>query len=152
MSQRSRDAVFSVTFRYALISLLEIARAGEGLRASTIAERHNLSVRYLANVLTDLKRLGLVTSQKGRHGGYVLGRAPEQINLLVLQQGLAGSGRSQAAEGTPGSQRRDGNPPESWRSGGGSMEADRWLTAMENRWHQELANTTLVDISGMAGE
>lgn len=140
--------MFSVTFRYALISLLDIAGAGEGLRASTIAERHNLSGRYLASVLTDLKRLGLITSQKGRNGGYILSRSPEQINLLVLQQGLAGSGRSPGAEGTPGSQQRDGDAPEPRTPGDGTKAADRWLAAMEERWHRELANTTLVDISG----
>lgn len=132
--------MFSVTFRYALISLLDIAVADVGLRASTIAERHNLSVRYLANVLTDLRRLGLVTSQKGRNGGYVLCRAPSEINLLALHQGLAGSGRSSAN----GSDRTA--PQDAGANPGRSMAADCWLAAVEERWRRELANTSLADI------
>jgi Rrf2 family protein len=139
--------VFSVTFRYALISLLEIAAAEVGLRASTIAERHNLSVRYLANVLTDLKRLGLVTSQKGPNGGYVLCKTPAAINLLALHQGLAGSGRTPAAVNGDG-----GTAQEAGAKAGGSLAADRWLAAVEDRWHRELANTSLDDIKELALE
>ncbi len=125
-------SVFSVTFRYALISLLEIAAATEGLRAGVIASRHNLSGRYLSNVLSDLKRLGLVTSQKGRKDGYQLARPASQINLLLLYQGLAGASADEAGE--PGS------------AGGESCRADQWLRGVERRWRQELGNTNLTDV------
>lgn len=128
----SRHSVFSVTFRYALISLLEIAAATEGLQAGVIASRHNLSGRYLSNVLSDLKRLGLVTSQKGRKGGYQLARPAHDINLLLLYQGLAGAG----AEGS-GEQGPDGTE---------SCRADQWLRAVERRWREELGNTNLADV------
>lgn len=126
MSPRS---VFSVTFRYALISLLEIAAATEGLQAGVIASRHNLSGRYLSNVLSDLKRLGLVTSQKGRKGGYQLARPASEINLLMLYQGLAGGeeGAEPCGEGT-------------------KCRADQWLETVEQRWRGELINTNLADV------
>ena len=83
--------LFSATFRYALISLLEIASSEVGLNGTDIARRHNISTTYMANVLSDLKRLGFLSSRKGRYGGYSLCRLPEEINLLAIHQGLAGS-------------------------------------------------------------
>lgn len=73
--------MFSVTFRYSLISLLELAASQEGVQASVIASRHHLYGRYVANVLAERKRLGLVVSQKGRHGGYRLTRPVADIDL-----------------------------------------------------------------------
>lgn len=117
--------MLSVTFRYALISLLEIA-AQDGLQASVIAERHQLSSRYLANVLSDLRRLGLVSSQKGRKGGYQLARSPETISLLDLQIGI--SGRRAEQKESP---------------------VDQWIEALEKRWMNELANTNLSNLSDL---
>ena len=50
--------MFSATFRYALISLLEIAGSEDGVNTAVIAQRHNIPGTYLANVLRDLRRLG----------------------------------------------------------------------------------------------
>lgn len=117
--------MLSVTFRYALISLLEIA-AQEGLQASVIAERHQLSSRYLANVLSDLRRLGLVISQKGRKGGYQLARSPETITLLDLQIGISGQ-RTQRIH----------------------SPVDDWIQALEERWLNDLASTNLCKLSDL---
>ena len=118
--------LFSATFRYALIGLLEIARAEQGIKAAEIAERHSISGRYLANVLNELRRLGLVTSQKGRHGGYQLARQPEQIDLLEIHQGLAGSADHEARVIPSG--------------------AEAWLLSLETRWRAELAATSLEEL------
>ncbi|KEF42567.1 MAG: hypothetical protein ER33_04685 [Cyanobium sp. CACIAM 14] len=120
--------MFSSTFRYAVISLLEIAGAKEGVNTAAIAERHNIPGTYLASVLSDLRRLGLILSQKGRRGGYLLAKPPEEINLLALQQGLAGS--SEPLAGT----------------GQAVTGAEIWLQTVEDRWRQELGTTTLGDV------
>lgn len=114
--------MLSVTFRYTLISLLEIA-ANDGLQASVIAERHQLSGRYLAHILSDLRRLGLVSSQKGRKGGYQLARSAETITLLDLQLGISGS-----------------------REPFNQSPVDGWIQALEQRWLQDLANTSLASL------
>jgi Rrf2 family protein len=120
--------LFSATFRYALISLLEIAGSEDGVNTAVIAQRHNIPGTYLANVLRDLRRLGVIVSQKGRRGGYLLAKPPEQIDLLAMHRGLAGS-----------------NDP-----AGSKLQApsgaEVWLQAIENRWRQELANTSLRDV------
>jgi len=115
--------LLSVTFRYAPISLLEIA-ANDGLQASVIAERHQLSSRYLANVLCDLRRLGLVISQKGRKGGYHLARSAETITLLDLQLGITGS-----------------------REPLNHSPVESWIQELKERWLQDLASTSLASLS-----
>ncbi len=121
--------MFSATFRYALISLLEIASAADGVNTATIADRHRLPATYLANVLRDLRRLGLIVSQKGHRGGYQLAVTPEQINLLSLQEGLAGATAPDA-------------PLPDHPAGG----AEIWLQSIERRWRQQLASTSLLDV------
>ena len=122
--------MFSATFRYALISLLEIASSEAGVNATDIARRHAISATYLANVLSDLRRLGLVKSQKGRRGGYQLTRNPEQINLLMLHQGLAGSPQQKPDI--------DANP------------AIRWLEGLEQRWLDDLERANLSELQRFA--
>jgi Rrf2 family protein len=124
--------LFSATFRYALISLLEIASSEAGLNGNDIARRHSLSTTYMANVLSELKRLGILHSRKGRYGGYFLCRLPDEINLLMLQQGLAGS--HLALEREP------------------ATPVERWLWQLEARWQAELAATTLSDLQRFAAD
>ena len=126
--------MFSTTFRYALISLMELARS-QGLRqASTIASQFNLSQHYLSVVLRELRKLGLVESQKGKHGGYRLSCDLTQVNLLTLHRSLAGSSQDGEAE---------------LESRLGAGEAEIWLQQVAQRWSQELASTTLADLQSL---
>ncbi|MCS5693768.1 Rrf2 family transcriptional regulator [Cyanobium sp. FGCU-6] len=126
--------MFSTTFRYALISLLELAAGEQTLQAGSIARRHGLSVHYLAVVLRDLRRQGLIDSQKGNRGGYRLLRPAEEINLLHLYRSLAGAS---------GEQETSGLPPEGGVRLGG---AQGWLQEMADRWATDLGATTLADV------
>ena len=127
--------LFSTTFRYALICLLELAESEDTLQASRIAAKFQLSPHYLSVVLRELRRLGLIESHKGNRGGYRLLQSAEQINLLVLHRSLAGSPAEQAvdAEGPAKS-----GPPQG--------TADRWLKGVAQRWASELAATSLADL------
>ena len=126
--------MFSTTFRYALICLLELTESEETLQASRIAGKFRLSPHYLSVVLRELRRLGLIESQKGNRGGYRLLLPAERINLLSLQRSLAGS----AAAATPLESPNPSGPPEG--------AADRWLKGITQRWSSELASTTLADL------
>lgn len=135
--------MFSTTFRYALISLLELADSDALLQANTLASRYRLSPHYLAVVLADLRRLGLVQSHKGKNGGYRLACEPCQVNLLHLYHSLAG-GQSEISQGleiTNGHHNPETLP-----------KADRWLQELIDRWTAELATTTLADLQGLAEE
>jgi len=123
-------SVFSTTFRYSLISLVELAREARILQTRQIAARFELSPHYLSVVLRELRRLGLVESVKGNRGGYRLLRPAAEINLLELYRSLAGS---------------DGNGLHGLANPARSP-ADAWLQNLAERWDQDLANVSLLDL------
>ncbi|MFQ5960886.1 MAG: RrF2 family transcriptional regulator [Candidatus Methylomirabilales bacterium] len=51
------------------------------LRIEDIAQRQDIPVRYLEQLLLILKRGGYLESKRGVRGGYTLARAPYQITL-----------------------------------------------------------------------
>jgi Rrf2 family protein len=79
---------------YGLRCLLRLARAGDGhsLTIPEIAAAENLSVPYVAKLLTVLRQAGLIESVRGRTGGYHLSWPPAEIRLgsvlLVLGEPL----------------------------------------------------------------
>ena len=78
---------------YALLALLELASSyneGEPLQIRQIAAKQNIPDRYLEQLLATLRRCGLVRSQRGAKGGYVLGREPWKITLLEVVYCLEG--------------------------------------------------------------
>jgi Rrf2 family protein len=79
---------------YALLALLELTAyydAGEPLQIRQIAAQQSIPDRYLEQLLATLRRGGLVHSQRGAKGGYILGREPWQITLLDVINCLEGS-------------------------------------------------------------
>jgi Rrf2 family protein len=54
------------------------------LSAARIAARMNIPARFVAHVLSDLARAGLVVASAGRRGGYRLAVPPDQIDLLRI--------------------------------------------------------------------
>jgi Rrf2 family protein len=69
---------------YALLALLELGRcfeSGEPMQIRQIAAQQNIPDRYLEQLLATLRRAGLVRSQRGAKGGYLLARSPWQITL-----------------------------------------------------------------------
>jgi len=46
-----------------------------------IAQRHHIPLKYLEQILLELKRGGILESRRGVRGGYTLARAPEEISV-----------------------------------------------------------------------
>jgi Rrf2 family protein len=69
--------------RYALRALIFIARSGgmAPVPISAIAADQRLPRKFLEAILLDLKNGGLVTSYRGKAGGYRLARAAGQISF-----------------------------------------------------------------------
>ncbi|MEN6461338.1 MAG: Rrf2 family transcriptional regulator [Syntrophomonas sp.] len=69
--------------RYGLRAMLDLALSQEQgpITTRSIAERQNISERYLEQLLIPLKTAGLVKSIRGSQGGYILGRNPEKITV-----------------------------------------------------------------------
>ena len=81
--------------RYALYIMLDLARREDEACVSlkTIADRHDISMKYLEAIVGSLKRAGLVESTRGKEGGYRLNRSPEDYSvgeiLRCLEDNLA---------------------------------------------------------------
>ncbi|WP_454289576.1 RrF2 family transcriptional regulator [Rhizobium arsenicireducens] len=67
--------------KYALRALSALARAEAGapLQISEIAERQKIPKKFLEQILLDLKHNGMVTSRRGKQGGYLLLRPADEI-------------------------------------------------------------------------
>jgi Rrf2 family protein len=78
---------------YALLALLELAthyHQGEPLQIRQIAALQNIPDRYLEQLLATLRRGGIIRSQRGAKGGYVLVREPREITVLDVVIALEG--------------------------------------------------------------
>jgi Rrf2 family protein len=75
---------------YGLRCLLRLARVGEGqaLTIPEIAESEKLSPPYVAKLLSVLRQAGLITSVRGRTGGYLLSRPPTEMRLGEVMRTL----------------------------------------------------------------
>lgn len=76
-------------------AMLTLAAESPGtMTADRLAEAQHLPVKFLENILVELRRGGLVVSQRGAEGGYRLARPPSEItaaDVLRLVDGpLAG--------------------------------------------------------------
>ena len=72
--------------RYALRVMLDLAQhRDEGyISLKTIADRQGYSVKYLEMIVGSLKRAGLLSSTRGKEGGYKLNRPPEEYTIGAL--------------------------------------------------------------------
>jgi Rrf2 family protein len=74
---------------YALIALTHLAKEPEGfISARRIAQRHNVPLPLLMNILKTLTQEGLVQSVRGPRGGYSLALPPDEITLCRLIEAL----------------------------------------------------------------
>jgi Rrf2 family protein len=82
----------SIKGDYGVRALLDLAeRVGQGpVQSEAIAKRQGISEAYLDQLLTQLRRAGLVRSVRGPRGGHELARAPEQITLDEALAALEG--------------------------------------------------------------
>jgi Rrf2 family cysteine metabolism transcriptional repressor len=77
----------SAKAEYACIAMLELALDPGGtqpIRVKTIADAHGIPLRFLTQILLQLKGAGLVASTRGASGGYQLARLPAEIALAEV--------------------------------------------------------------------
>jgi Rrf2 family protein len=69
--------------RYALKALLVLAARGDtaSMQIAEIAETADVPRKFLEQILLELKKPGIVRSQRGRLGGYSLGRPAKDISF-----------------------------------------------------------------------
>lgn len=82
----------STKSRYGLRAMVDLAvyATGEQVPLYAIAERQNISITYLEQVFSALRKSGIVKSVKGAQGGYILVEKPERIKVGSILRILEG--------------------------------------------------------------
>jgi Rrf2 family protein len=77
---------------YAVLAVFELALhpGDRPLQAKEIAERQQIPLRFLEQILIQLKNSGLVRSVRGAAGGYLLARAPGKLTLKNIVEAVDG--------------------------------------------------------------
>jgi Rrf2 family protein len=76
---------------YALRAALELAAAGDGpTKGERISQAQDIPLKFLENILLELRHGGLVQSQRGADGGYWLARPAEEIKLADVIRAVEG--------------------------------------------------------------
>src|SRR5881227_2988556 len=76
---------------YALRAVIEVAGAGDGpVKGERIAQAQEIPLKFLENILAELRHAGLVRSQRGVEGGYWLARPPGEISVADVIRAVEG--------------------------------------------------------------
>lgn len=123
---------------YALRAAVELAAAeGSGpTKRETIAEAQQIPINFLENILLDLKRAGLVLSQRGHDGGYWLAQPAAEISVADVIRAVDG----------PIANVRGVRPDLVHYAGNAEPLRDVWLAARTSL-RRVLESTTLADLA-----
>jgi len=77
---------------YALRAAIELAAIGgtEPVKGEAIATAQGIPLRFLENILGDLRNAGIVESRRGVEGGYLLARPAHEIALADVVRAVDG--------------------------------------------------------------
>jgi len=83
---------FSAKFEYALLALLFLKCEPDEAPVSgrVLSEQLNLPYRFLEQILSDLKKGGIIRSVRGYQGGYQLNLEPEEITIFDVYEVIEG--------------------------------------------------------------
>ncbi|MET0592060.1 MAG: Rrf2 family transcriptional regulator [Polyangiaceae bacterium] len=79
--------------KYGLLAMMRLAREyGRGpVLIADLAAEEGIPKKFLEFILLELKQKGMLQSKKGKGGGYLLARHPEEISAGVVLRALDGS-------------------------------------------------------------
>ena len=82
----------STRCRYAINALVRLALSygGAPVQSREIAAFGTIPPKYLEQVMHDLRQAGMVTSMRGKNGGYTLARPPEAITFAEVRELIDG--------------------------------------------------------------
>src|SRR6188508_844338 len=76
---------------YAVRAAVELAAADEGpMKGEAIAQAQSIPLKFLENILGDLRHAGIVRSQRGAEGGYWLARPATEITVAEIIRAVEG--------------------------------------------------------------
>lgn len=124
---------------YAVRAALQLAACqGDGpLKAEAIADAQEIPHKFLEGILNDMRRGGLVLSQRGGNGGYRLARPADSISIADVIRVVEG----------PLVSVRGVRPPELAYSGPAESLLPLWI-ALRANVRQILEGVSLADVAG----
>src|SRR6266545_1346490 len=76
---------------YAVRAAVVLAAAGDGpTKGEAIAQAQSIPLKFLENILGDLRHAGLVRSQRGADGGYWLAKPADEITIAEVIRSVEG--------------------------------------------------------------
>ena len=76
---------------YAVRAAIELAAAGgEPIKGEQIADAQGIPLKFLENILGELKHTGIVASRRGAQGGYWLAKPGEDVSLADIVRAVEG--------------------------------------------------------------
>src|SRR5262249_59421424 len=101
-----------------------VAAAGEDpVKGDTIAEAQDIPLKFLENILGELKHHGVVASRRGAQGGYWLAKPAGEISLARVVRAVGGPPGTRPGPGAAGPRDRGGGG--GLAPGGGGPGAER---------------------------
>ena len=122
---------------YAVRAMVELASAGEGpVKAERIAQAQAIPIKFLENIMSELRNAGLVRSQRGVEGGYWLARPAAEITLAQVIRAVDG----------PLANVRGARPEDVTYDGSAEALRDVWI-AVRASLRRVLDAVTLADVA-----
>jgi Rrf2 family protein len=122
---------------YAVRAAVELAGATDPpLKGEAISQAQEIPLKFLENILAELKHAGLVRSQRGAEGGYWLARPAEEITIADVIR---------AVEGPLASVR--GSSPETLKFAGRAEPLGKLWVAVRANLRAVLESVTLADVA-----
>ncbi|HUK57505.1 MAG TPA: Rrf2 family transcriptional regulator [Nitrospiria bacterium] len=83
---------FSAKGEYGVLAVFELANHAQEtpFQAKTIAKNQRIPLRFLEQVLSSLRKAGLIESVRGAQGGYSLSRPPSEIRISDVLEAIEG--------------------------------------------------------------
>ncbi len=77
---------------YALRAAIELAAHTDDrpLKGERIAQAQEIPLKFLENILVELRHAGIVASRRGAEGGYLLARPPEEVTVAEVIRAVEG--------------------------------------------------------------
>ncbi|MEU0227143.1 Rrf2 family transcriptional regulator [Streptomyces sp. NPDC006284] len=123
---------------YAVRAALQLAASRDDapLKAEAIADTQNIPHKFLESILNDMRRGGLVLSQRGGNGGYRLSRPAESISIADVIRTVDG----------PLVSVRGVRPPELSYTGPAESLLPLWI-ALRSNVREILEGVSLADVA-----
>lgn len=122
---------------YAVRAAMELARHREPVKCRDVAHIQDIPLKFLVNILSDLRRARLVRSQRGADGGYWLVRAADELTVAEVMEAVMGPLTTVAGEAPDALDYPPGNA-------GLTM---LWMT-LDSRTRSVLSGVTIADLIG----